>query len=642
MNDNDKDQPVAGSAAAEVSAAAPAPASVSAPASVRQVSRTLAPSVLMLAAGILLYGLIGGLVLRISGMTDITDYAPGIYYYLYALMEPLVMIGLMALCVLFAIFIDNKTRVPEVWPQRADSPAWRRLVYGLLPLLVLGVSVAGTFSVMHNYAFGPDEHLVEFQAKALTKGHVAVPLPKDLIWLDKGIKPSFVTTYALGEQAWWVPAYLSGYALIRSGFLLLGAPWLLGPLCSAGSVVLVALIARQIWKDEKNDAGAERAFSETELLAAAMLAVSSQVLLMGMTAFSAPAHLFFNLLWLWLFLRNTPISLVLAGGVGLIAILLQQPMLHVLFALPFVLRLLWQRRWLPAAGFAIFYGVALWFAGFYLGRLLLPPGVAEDMLYNPTPVVTEDKDLYSLYLRTLSLPLFFAWQSLPVLVLGIVAVWHWRKLPPSVRDLAIGFVLVFGLYLVTRGNMGHGWGHRYCHAVLGNIVLLAVAGWPCFAASAGRARAGLFLALSLAVALAVQLPYRAWCAEAVVRPFALSSESLQLHQERFILLDARYKWYGDDLIRNGPFFDTPNPIVIRTQTLKSMNPDNLGVVLDELKRYGNMKLVKSEDLTPYGIPTLSESAMRARGFLNKDGSAVEDSASARPKPQPPLPANRAN
>ena len=106
--------------------------------------------------------------------------------------------------------------------------------------------------------------------------------------------------------------------------------------------------------------------ADLALIAAALLGTSSQLIVMAMTAYAMPAHLAFNLAWLWLFLRGGKAGHAGAIAVGFLATGLHQLVFHPLFVAPFILRLLFHRRW----GLAALYIVA--YAGHLpvLGRVL--------------------------------------------------------------------------------------------------------------------------------------------------------------------------------------------------------------------------------------------------------------------------------
>ena len=73
------------------------------------------------------------------------------------------------------------------------------------------------------------------------------------------------------------------------------------------------------------------------VVAAVLLATSSQFLLTAMTPYSMTAHLALNLAWLWLFLRGGVVGHSLAIAVGALACGLHQLVFHPLFVAPFAL-----------------------------------------------------------------------------------------------------------------------------------------------------------------------------------------------------------------------------------------------------------------------------------------------------------------
>ena len=144
------------------------------------------------------------------------------------------------------------------------------------------------------------------------------------------------------ETGEWVSLYLPGYALLKAPFVLLGAGVLLNPLLTAGTVVVMtSAVARRFWPDE----------GLRPWVAILALVVSSQFILVSGTGYSMPAHLFLNLLWLWLYQRGDARSWAAALAVGVVAFGLHNPFPHALFIAPFMLRLLatgagedWPRR----------------------------------------------------------------------------------------------------------------------------------------------------------------------------------------------------------------------------------------------------------------------------------------------------------
>lgn len=617
-------------------------------------ARWLAPTALIISAGLFLYGLAGGLLLRMLGAANAKDKAPEMGFYLYATMEPVVMFGLLALCVLMAVFIDNKTRVPEMWPGGDGTSALlRRVVWLVLPVLVLAAGVAGTLRVMHEYPFAPEEYAITYQAK--TRAGEAprglAPVPLELAWLGNAARPSFVTQYGQvlekrsgvnegGDVFWraetwrtppagarWDIGWLesgSAYVTLRAITLVLDLSWIVNPLLSALCVVMAALLARRLWPD--------RTFAQAELPAAALMAASTQLLVTGMSAHAGPAALLCNMLWLWLFLRGDTLGYVLAAVAAWAAVWFSPwPMLFLPVALPFLLRLALRRQWARLSGNAAALAAvaAHWLyvtqsqRGTVFGDLgtLVPVFVAGPGVTPLFPATAGGAQPLDVVLSSLSVPLFFAWQALPVTVLALAALLSWRRLEEPVRDIAAGLGLALAAVAVLFVSTGFAWGNGYAHGVMGSAVLLAAAGWPAFQESAGKGRAGLFLVLGLAVAVGGQLPWRAYCAEQTVRPFVQASQLVDIQHERFQLIDPNYLWYGDMVLRNGPFLaENGRPVMLRTPALQTINRDNYAVVLDALKQLGPSKIIKVDHLVSLGIPSLSEDALRHLGVLNRDGT----------------------
>ncbi|MFN2166903.1 MAG: hypothetical protein ACK2U9_11670, partial [Anaerolineae bacterium] len=113
----------------------------------------------------------------------------------------------------------------------------------------------------------------------------------------------------------------------------LGVPWLLNPLLGAGSLLLVWRLTRDLVADRSAPGWAL-------LLALA----SPQFTVNAISFYSMPAHLFFNLLFLWLLLRRGWRTALGAGVVGSVALTLHNPVPHLVFAPPWILWLCLERR----------------------------------------------------------------------------------------------------------------------------------------------------------------------------------------------------------------------------------------------------------------------------------------------------------
>jgi hypothetical protein len=220
----------------------------------------------------------------------------------------------------------------------------------------------------------------------------------------------------------------------------------------------------------------------------------------GISYYSMPAHLLFNLGFAWLLLAPTPLRLFLAGTVGGFALVLHNPFPHLAFALPWVLWLAFGQR----DGLRNMVYLA---AGYLPVVLLLGVGWQlwrQEMLHAGVQSVVEARDqvtsstiLPALLERVLGqLRGFFEVFSLPNAFIlfdrmaGLVKLWLWaspllillawqgarRENLPGLKLLAASGLLTFFAYFIVIFNQGHGWGYRYFHSAWGVLPVLAALG----------------------------------------------------------------------------------------------------------------------------------------------------------------------
>jgi hypothetical protein len=188
--------------------------------------------------------------------------------------------------------------------------------------------------------------------------------------------------------------------------------------------------------------------------------------------------------------------------------------------------------------------------------------------------------------------ILFSWQTPVVPLLLVAAAFGWRRLPPFGRDLFAGLAFTFVFYSFFPIGQGHGWGYRYLYGVLGNVVLLAAFGFEMARERLWRPRA--LVALSVASAVALQIPVRAVEAERFVRPFARALDYVQTVPQPVLIVDPRIAWYAQDLVRNSPFLDNQPKVMnggrlppIRRQELEQQFPGGVRDLRpDELRRLG--------------------------------------------------------
>lgn len=457
-----------------------------------------------------------------------------------------------------------------------NPAAARARMLWLVAGAVVVVTAGGTLAVTHNYGLSMDEYCADFQAKLFAHGKVVSEVPEQWRPVERWLRPLFIVYDA--EKHTWTTAYLPGYAAIRAVFHVLGAPWLTNPMLAGLSVLAIAGIARRLWPDSPSHMW----------VAVALLAASPQFLLTAMTAYSMPAHLALNLVWLWLYVRGDRNSLLLAPLVGFLAIGLHQPNVHPLFVLPFCARFVWQKRWGWAAYYAVTYSLAI------AAWLLWWKVLRADAIHTATAsaFMTVPGSRAGL-VQILNIVLMLTWQSAGTFLLLVLGLSRWKSLPPVLKDAAWGCLITLLFYMEFTSHQGHGWGYRYFHAVLGNWMLLAVAGWGPLCELLGAAKARALAAAAVVITLAACLPVRAWQVESFTRPYAEADAALKTIDADVAVIDSSAVWYGQDLVRADPLFQE-RPARVRFTTVQP----NLAA---ELKARGKVVFVGGEELDRFGL-----------------------------------------
>jgi hypothetical protein len=531
-----------------------------------------ASSILRLAvlcvAALFVTGLLLALWLAPLGRNHREEARLGVFFYLFFANEPAALIaGLLFLVGGYWWFSHRSAARPPFMPGKRWLPG--------LALAVFGLTALGTITVYHRYPLAMDEYLAGWQGRAFRAGQVAASFPDEFRPLARALTPIFV--FANEYTHTWTSGYLPVYAFLHTLFSVAGAGLLLNPLCAALSVLLIAKVARRLWpRDDFAPLGA-----------ALLLATSAQFLAAGMSFYSMPAHLCLNLLWLWLYLREDWTGTLLLPWIGVAALGLHQPFMHALFAAPFLVRMVRRRPLRMSA-----YTAAVYLAGCTLWLLWWK-------VFRPTMISYDNSQAFafpSLYIgiaQWLGLIELLSWQNLAVGVLAVVAVFHFRRLDAPARDLSWGLALTYGFYFLVNFDQGHGWGYRYGHAVLGNLILLAVAGGRVLIAAGGERSVRRLVAAAALVALAVQLPLRAWQVERFVRPFAAANAFIRQIPEEVVVVDPTHVWYAEDLVRNDPFL-ADRPLILNARKLKDED-------LATLRRRYSVRILGTAELIKLGL-----------------------------------------
>ncbi len=527
---------------------------------------------LNLALSVFALGLVFSLLVRQSGLTSLNIYANS-FYVLYVRNETGVFILLfLALLLVRPYLLGN--RGLSVWPSPLRGDQLARFPWLWITVLTLVLFAwLGNYLFLHGFPLSNDEYLPRFQAQIFLAGKIKALLPLELREFGRALTPIFAILDP--QEGTWVSAYLPIYAGLRTGFLALGVESLTGPALAGLSLVLIAAVARRLWPHE----------SLAPFIAVVLLASSTQFLVTSMTSYTYPAHLCFNLAWLYFYCRDDRLGYLVAPWIGFLALGLHNPFIHALFVAPFLLALVWRRNWRLTLYFGLVYGAGCFLWYLWWTRLVVLK--SSDMSAFQVP------GLYQLIIQPMNLSMLFAWQSLALTALAFLSFIYWKDLMPFLKSLALGCLLTFGFFFFFYLDQVLGWGYRFFYGVLGNLVLLAVAGWFYLKESLGLRKAWGFFVLGTALAVLVQFPLRCLQVESFIRPFAKSAQYIQSLPYSFVIIDPTQVWFAQLLVRNDPFLRN-HPKILFAPFLDEAQ-------LAKLMILGKVHIVKPEELAQFGL-----------------------------------------
>jgi len=440
-----------------------------------------------------------------------------------------------------------------------EKPLW----FAIPTVILLAL---GAVYVTHDVPLCQDEYAAKFQAIVFASGRLTGQMPKEYIeWLFPSWSPGqfFAVDVPTGRV---ITQYLPGFAAIVAPFAFFGAPWLANP-------VIVGLTALVTWTLARELFGNKQAAGVALLL----LLASPMVTVMGISYYAMPSHLLLNLVFAWLLFHPTPHRLIAAGFVGSWALVLHQPVPHLLFALPWIVWLAAtsERRWRDLGCLCLGYlpvalllgaGWFLWqqqFTAAPLEALSAVTAAAPEMslVEKGTSIaqqlwtkfasafVPPSKNI--LEFRIAGLTKVWLWTTPPLLILAVVGACRSRD--HRLRLLAASAIITYFGYFFVPFNQGHGWGYRYFHSALGTLPLLAAA-----AIFTGREevaeRNGLLRMLALCVigGLVVLTPLRV---HDVYDHFERHLQQLPPIDpgKRQIVMMRGTGYYPGDLVQNDPF-----------------------------------------------------------------------------------------
>jgi len=419
------------------------------------------------------------------------------------------------------------------------APAWAIIATatGLVALCY-----AGHYGLLAGHALSRDEQMALFDAGIFARGQLFAPLPGH--WVQDGTALNTRFMYPVLHPSAWVSSYLPMNAALHAGVGLIADPALTGPLMVGLGAVALCGCVRTLWPGDR----------EAMLVALLLYALSGQIVMTGMTSFAMNAHLALNLVWLWLFLRRRWTTDLAALAIGFVATGLHQPLFHPLFAAPILFLLLSERAWARAALFAAGYAAicAFWllWPGWMVALISGPQSfVAPSGVDYLTRLIDTVKTGDSLRIANMlaNMLRFVAWQHVMLIPLALAA-WPAIRRGGLPAALAWGVALPVAIMLIILPWQGNGFGYRYLHGVIGNLILLAVLGWQ----ELGERRTewrSLVLRLSLAMVLVI-LPLQAWMAHRSYWAFARISRTIARSPSDFVVIGRNDASFSHNLVIN--------------------------------------------------------------------------------------------
>ena len=434
-------------------------------------------------------------------------------------------------------------------------------------------AVIGQRLVMLNYPLSMDEFMARFDAGIFQYGRLYATAPEAWRPFRLPLLPQFNLLAADGAS--WTSTYLPVNAMVLALFRRLGSEALAGAAWTLLAAAALYGVARRLWPARRDAA----------VVAVLLMASSSQVLLTAMTPYAMAAHLALNLLWLWLFLDHRPGAQVAAVGVAFLACGLHQVVFHPLFAAPFVLQALMEKRWGKVAFHTLAYALIGLFWLTYWQRVMPAGGAAAAgaagsgmaIWLSRLEIVTRNFSLDGLAVMAKNLFRFLTWQNPAAVALGVIGAGVALRRGGVLRYATLGLMLMVAAVVFVMPYQGHGWGYRYLHGLIGSLCLLAALGWVRIteaAAETPRRALALGLAALTVVSLLVLLPLRGWQARAFIAPYAEAAAAIVRADADVVVVDTTGLHFGIDLVRNDPWLRNRPKVMdlvwLRPATIRSL------------------------------------------------------------------------
>jgi hypothetical protein len=423
----------------------------------------------------------------------------------------------------------------------------------VVALTVFVALCAGSLLIYRNHPLAMDEYVALFQSQVFAAGKLTGQFPAPLLdWLiPKPFQNAFlIVSHSSGQVA---SVYWPAFALLLTPFTWLGIPWACNPAISAATVLAIHRLALMLFED-RSAAGL-----------AMLLTVASPVFFAdGISYYSMSAHLLANAVYVLLLLRPSVKRCMLAGVVGSIALTLHNPVPHILFAAPWMV-------WMLARENGVRYTLALG-AGYLPLSLLLGVGwflFSSQLAHDGLAVAGQSEAGHIsanfslptatiLLARLAGLAKLWLWAVPGLLLLAGLGAWKLRSKAWS-RALVASAVLTFLGYLFVVPDQGHGWGYRYFHSawlalpILGSGYFFERSSLKHGDGTRGDSDFRQFVTVCALLTLLVGVSFRAFQIAEVMDRQLRRMPDYTSDKHLVVLIDARYSFYGVDLVQNDPF-----------------------------------------------------------------------------------------
>lgn len=368
-----------------------------------------------------------------------------------------------AVLVVVALLVGNALRDTAACRRLFDIVARPRSLV-LISVVAFVVLALASVLVFRTLPSSPDEQAHLFQARLFAQFKIVASYPPDLVdrIIPQGLQNNLILVAQDGRA---MSVYWPGWALLMTPFVWLGVPWLLGPAMASLGLYVMGRLAGLL------------AGPQTAAVAILLAATSGAFIVTGMSMYPAGGYLTLNMAYAWLLLRGGRRDALLAGLVGGLALNLNNPVPHSLFALPWLIWLVvdpTRRRqlvWL-AIGYAPWLAIGLAWLLAQSSLHASAPGSTGNFWQGRLPLLVSVPTIQVASLRVWELVRLWVWSAPGLLLLAALA---WRREPrkSGAWILGVAFGLTVALYLFFPSGQTIGWGARYYHAAWGALPILA-------------------------------------------------------------------------------------------------------------------------------------------------------------------------